>query len=258
MLFALSPPPSLLSRLFICVAALHVANGLAVTPRIQYRAGVAADTLPIAWQLGRELMNPLDIQADRFVVACDADGRDRIGWAQIKPLGGRENAVQRETDDVMWDEFEADQSIQVPVGLQSLPWTREYKEFSQASEKRRQRKAVQNEVESETPKLYELASVWVDPAYRGRGIGTELVRQVLQRHVTLVGPLENVYLLTLGTTTDWYHDNFGFTIVSDAYVPESMAFEVKAGKVITSVLGKDLVCMQGNSDAFAACNRDKK
>ena len=94
-----------------------------------------------------------------------------------------------------------------------------------------------------------------DPSYRGQGIGTELVRQVLQRHVTLVGPLENVYLLTLGTTTDWYHENFGFTIVPDPFVPEQMAFEVQAGKVITSVLGKELVCMQGNSDAFAACNR---
>lgn len=252
-----SSSSSSILRLFIFIVALHVTGGLATPKMIQYRAGVAADTLPIAWQLGRELMNPLDIQANRFVVACDGD-RDRIGWAQIKPLGGREDAVQRETDDVMWDEFEADQSIQVPVGWQSLPWTREYKEFSKQAEKRRQRQAVQKEVETETPTLYELASVWVDPAYRGRGIGTELVRQVLQRHVTLVGPLENVYLLTLGTTTDWYHDNFGFAIVPTAYVPEQMAFEVKAGKVITSVLGKDLVCMQGNSDAFDASNRNDK
>ena len=217
---------------------------------MQYRAGTAADALPMAWQLGRELMNPLGIQTDRFIVACTAS-RDRIGWAQIRPLSGNTAAmVERETDDVLWDEFEADQDIQVPVGWQSLPWTTEYRKFSQAAKQRRDRQTVKREVEQETPALYELSSVWVDPAYRGKGIGTALVRQVLQRHANTVGPLEQVFLLTLATTADWYRDNFGFEIVPEPYVPEQMAFEAKAGKLITSVIGAELVCMQGTASVI--------
>lgn len=218
--------------------------------KIQFRAGTAADTLPIAVQMARQLMNPLGIQGDRFLVACNSQD-DRLGWAQIRPLS-RDELVQQETDDVMWDEFENDKTVQVPVGWQSLPWTPEYQKFAQqAAEKRNQRQAITREVQAETPTLYELASVWVKPAARHQGIGKELVRQVLQRHLQLNGPIESVYLLTLQTTTAWYHDNFGFDVVPQPYVPAQMAFEVQAGKVITGLIGAELVCMQGNSQAFA-------
>ena len=227
---------------------------------IQYRAGTAADTLPIAWQLGRELMNPLGVQGNRFIVACNNDYNDRLGWAQIRPLGGRREAMERETDDVMWDEFEANDTVQVPVGWQSLPWTRQYRDFAAAAAARRDRNTIQQEVQNEMPVLYELASVWVHPSYRGQGIGTQLVQRVLQRHVTCgVGPLENVYLLTLQTTTAWYRDNFGFAVVPGPYVPDAMAFEVQAGQVITALLGAQLVCMQGNTEAFLeTCRRKDK
>lgn len=218
---------------------------------IQYRPGTAGDSLPIALQLGCELMNPLGVQGERFLIASTATN-PRVGWAQIRPLPQREQKIERETDDFLWDEFEEDMTIQVPVGLQSLPWTKEYREFSQAAAaKRRSRDVVRGEVGKETPTFFELSSVWVDPNYRRQGIGKSLVRRVLQRHLDNTGPLEDVYLLTLATTADWYHDNFCFKIVPTAYVPEQIAFEVQAGTLITSLIGAKLVCMQGNSAAFS-------
>jgi len=224
---------------------------------VHFRAGTVADTVPIAWQLSRELMNPFGIRADRFIVAgsSSSSSSSRLGWAQIRPMASndRRNAmIEKETDDIVWDNFEENEAIRVPVGWQSLPWTTEYREFARAAtaqrERQRQsRETIRRQVELETPSLYELSSVWVDPNHRGRGIGTELVRRVLQRHVNTIGPLEQVYLLTLSTTSDWYEVNFGFEIVPDPYIPESMSLEVQAGKLITSLIGAKLVCMQGRS-----------
>jgi N-acetylglutamate synthase-like GNAT family acetyltransferase len=197
-------------------------------------------------------MNPLGVKGDRFLVAS-TNTNPRIGFAQIRPLPNRQRSIEQETDDVMWDEFENDTTIQVPVGLQSLPWTKEYREFAAAatSRRRRTRDAVKQEVQKETPILYELASVWVDPAFRGCGIGTELVRRILQRHVDEMGnPLENVYLLTLATTAHWYTQNFGFQRVPIDYVPTQMTFEVQAGNIITALIGAELVCMQGDTKLF--------
>jgi len=193
-------------------------------------------------------MNPLGVRGERFLVAFSEE-QPRIGWAQIRPLSN-EAQIQQETDEAMWDEFEANDNIEVPVGFKSLPWTPEYRKFAEASvaaKQKQTRQAVLEQTRQETPKLYELASVWVDPAYRGRGIGTELVRRVLQRHCKHVGPATNVYLLTLASTSKWYRENFGFKLVTDEGVPEQMAFEVKAGKLITGFIGAELVCMQGSS-----------
>jgi len=51
----------------------------------------------------------------------------------------------------------------------------------------------------------------------------------------------------LASTSKWYRENFGFKLVTDEGVPEQMAFEVKAGKLITGFIGAELVCMQGSS-----------
>ena len=229
---------------------------------IQYRPGTSADSLGIAWQMAQEFMNPLGIDGTRFVVASTTSSNARrIGWAQIRPLlrSGEEAAVQEETDDVLWDEFEQDTSLQVPVGWQSLPWTREYRAFAaQAAAKnrgKRRRDAIEQQVRQETPALYELASVWVDPAFRHQGMGTQLVQRVLHRHcvneTTGSSPLEQVYLLTLDTTVDWYRDKFGFEPLQGLYdVPPAMQWEVQAGQIVTGMLGKQLVCMQGNTQAF--------
>lgn len=243
--------------LFLALPASQV-SGLSASSSssIRYRPGMTSDARPITLQLAKELMNPFEVKVERFIVAYDSEASDdrhtqRVGWAQIRPLPGRREQIERETDDVMWDEFEENRNIQVPVGLQSLPWTKEYREFSQAAAANRRREQVFQETANETPVLYEISSVWVDPRYRKRGIGTEVVRRVLQRHVESTkkkGAMENVYLLTLATTSNWYRKNFGFQLVPLDKVPEQMAFETKIGTVVAKALGSRVVCMQGDSD----------
>ena len=235
--------------------------------KVQFRPGTSSDAGPMAVQLARELMNPLSVgDGARFVVAYTAE-QPRIGWAQIRPLSStttsareEEAAIQKETDVVIWDDWEADDQIQVPVGFQSLPWTREYRQFAQQSRQRRedtnrQRATLLQETRREqrisTPPpaaLYELASVWVAPQFRHQGIGTELVRRTLQRHCQQQpGNLAtNIYLLTLASTAGWYRENFAFRLVTAPDdIPKAMAFEVQMGKLITGWIGAELVCMQG-------------
>ena len=202
-------------------------------------------------------MNPLGVVLNknvsrRFLVAYTAE-QPRIGWAQIRPLSStssREDAIQKETDEAMWDDWEADDRIQVPVGLQSLPWTREYREFSQQSRQQQQNRRatlLRETADEQPPALYELASVWVAPSFRHQGIGTELVRRTLQRHCRRRHNLAtNIYLLTLASTAAWYRENFGFRLVTSTEdIPASMALEVQVGKLITGWIGAELVCMQG-------------
>lgn len=214
---------------------------------VNYRYGSDEDTIPIALQLIRELMNPLGIRTDRFLIAYTKD-QPRIGWAQIRPLPGFDDQVQREVDDIMWEDFERNDNIKVPVGLESLPWTDEYRVFAQQVESQGSKRQAELELtRDETVRNYELASVWVDPAFRGQGIGTELLRRLLQRHCQLCGPVSNVYLLTLASTSKWYRENFGFKLVPLEDIPQSMTFEVSVGKVVTGVIGSELICMQGTS-----------
>ena len=245
--------------LIVALLAPHHVASLASSSRssIQFRPGTASDELPIAVQLGKELMNPLGVVGERFVVAESSDGR-RIGWAQLRPLGYSKQAsdeynarpgsynVQQETDEIMWEEFENDTSIKPPVGWASLPWTKEYRAFAESAAKRRERR--QQVLESEQKSagmLYELASVWVDPAYRSQGIGTQLVKKVLQRHVDNGDSLSDVYCLTLASTSSWYRENFDFRLVRGNAIPAQMAFEVAAGSVITKLIEAELICMRG-------------
>jgi ribosomal protein S18 acetylase RimI-like enzyme len=225
--------------------------GVASSSKVQFRPGTQSDSWPIALKLAQELMNPLGVvgNGSRFVVAYTAE-QPRIGWAQIRPISSsarQEAAIQKETDEAVWDDWEADDQIRVPVGLKSLPWTREYREFAQQARQRR-RATLLRETRREKPlELYELASVWVAPQFRHQGVGTELVRRTLQRHCRQKGNLaKNIYMLTLASTAGWYRENFGFRLVSSLDdVPGPMAFEVQAGKLITGLIGAELVCMQG-------------
>ena len=75
--------------------------------------------------------------------------------------------------------------------------------------------------------LYELSSVWVNPEYRHQGIGSSLVKNLLDQHVKRTGSRSNVYLVTLDSRAAWYKDQFGFEEVVDANdIPKSMSFEV--------------------------------
>jgi len=94
--------------------------------------------------------------------------------------------------------------------------------------------------------LWELASIYVVQEWRGRGLGSELVRRLLDAHSSAGNSLSSVYLLTIASTLGFY-SRLGFTQCEDANVPKSMAFEVAAGSVISSVLGNKLVCMKYDS-----------
>lgn len=89
--------------------------------------------------------------------------------------------------------------------------------------------------------IYELASVYVAPAYRRRGLGSDLVERCLKYHVEAGRRLDEVYLLTLANFVEFYR-RFGFEPVDDA--PEALAFEIQLGGAVTSLIGKSLVCMR--------------
>ena len=230
---------------------------------VRFRPGCKRDELTIATTMARELMNPLNIDATRFIVAVNPDpdrSNDLYGWAQIKPIGPSirdpkdfnagpgSGSIGENIDEEIWEEFEKDET-DVPVGFASLPWTKEYREFSKASAARREKRAAlvasaERETEEGRNQLWEVSSVFVLPAYRGRGIGSELVRRLLAKHAMLERRNLDVYLLTLATTKGWYQ-SLGFELTDDP--PESMKFEMDAGNIITKLIGAELICMRGGS-----------
>lgn len=109
--------------------------------------------------------------------------------------------------------------------------------FEIATEERSQRTIGFGQIR-EMGDYYELASLYVDPSFRGQGIGSKLVER-------LVGRVDatSVYLLTLDETIDFYN-RLGFDVTED--IPREMDFEVTAGRVITTLIGKHLVCMRAS------------
>jgi ribosomal protein S18 acetylase RimI-like enzyme len=90
----------------------------------------------------------------------------------------------------------------------------------------------------------ELASLYVLPEHRKRGIGTFLVRELLRRHDAEKDQAAVVCLLTLRPTIPFYTPH-GFKVVQgdEASMPKPLEFEFKAGSVISALLGNELVCM---------------
>lgn len=260
--------PQRIYLLLLC--SIVNAPALALTPNsslpvnVRIRQGKASDELPIALTMAKELMNPLGIShKNNLLVACDVkNSRQLIGWAQIRSIGyiGASSnpsmfedgastsptisqstfSIEQEVDDLMWEEFE-DDPTPIPNGLASLPWTEEYRAASRAADKRVERRKELLQVElDDAPKLWELSSVYVVQEYRRRGVGSELVRQVLTRQSTQNKSGRDVYALTLAKNVKWY-EQFGFEI--EQKVPGSMNFEVAAGNAITKLIGEKLVCI---------------
>ena len=257
----------MLFQLFFCnLLICLISDGIALSlpNNIRIRQGKPSDELPIIFTMARELMNPLGISHNNnLLIACDTqNSQDLIGWAQIRSfgyLGGSSSndnrfedksqskaaqsriSIEQEVDDMMWEEFE-DDPTPIPTGLASLPWTDEYKAASRAAGDRadRRKELLQTEL-NETPKLWELSSVYVVPKHRRQGVGSELVRQVLQHQCSGNKPGRDVYALTLSKNVEWYKQ-FGFVTVEK--VPEAMSFEVVAGNAITTLIGEELVCIR--------------
>lgn len=266
-------PPSLMWPQRIVVLTCYtsvLAEALSLKPlpnNVRIRQGKSSDELPIAITMAKELMNPLGIShKNNLLVACDIqNSRQLIGWAQIRSMGfvgpsiadsktfedgdNTSNvstmqsrfSIEQEVDDIMWEEFE-DDPTPIPTGLASLPWTEEYRVASRAADQRvaRRKEVLQMELE-DAPKLWELSSVYVIPEYRRRGVGSELVRQVLTRQYAQNKQGKDVYALTLAKNVEWYKQ-FGFKI--EEQVPDFMKLEMTAGKVITKLIGEELVCIR--------------
>ena len=240
---------------------------------VRFRCGRSEDEPVISFTMAKELMNPLGISHKNFVVAEDTVTGNRVGWAQIRSLGPAgvdpsefdsppgsmiPTSIEDDVDELMWEEFENDPSAEFAGGRwqSTLPWTNEYREAFSAAEERREHRAQlvareeentrnQKQRQQRGPQLWELASVYVVPERRSEGIGSDLVRSVLDQHKQLGRVNEAVYALTLTSTVDWYRSNFGFVEVADSKdVPKPMALEVAAGKIITKLMGNELVCLQ--------------
>ncbi len=196
----------------------------------------------------------------------------------------KKELLREELYDDIWDEFE-EEELEFPNGFGSLPWSKQYRDYMEASKERRERNVYrmkmieqkeqkqkakerkggnenenENENASSSSSLWELASVYVRPEWRKRGIGTELVKKVIAKHLMLDRNVEDIYLLTLDSTVGWY-ESFGFRVVTDTdgnsngtstendndaenEIPKSMKLEMAAGGIITKLMGNKLVCMR--------------
>lgn len=101
----------------------------------------------------------------------------------------------------------------------------------------------------ETVDYVELASLYVLPSYRKKGIGSLIVSELLNRHD--IDCDENrksqICLLTLAPTVPFY-EPFGFRCVemdgnSEYSIPSSMKMEYMLGSLVSKILGNEIVCM---------------
>ncbi|CAM9843521.1 unnamed protein product, partial [Ectocarpus sp. 8 AP-2014] len=72
---------------------------------------------------------------------------------------------------------------------------------------------------------YELASLHVDESYRGRGIGSSVVRQLVK------GYIRNLFLLTLESTVPFYEKN-GFAVAPANEIPTVLKAERAVGSLL--------------------------
>ena len=89
----------------------------------------------------------------------------------------------------------------------------------------------------------ELASLYVVPDWRGRGVGGRIVGQLLASFVSGGGRPASLYLLTLARTTPFY-EPWGFEEVAPEALPGPMRGEFAVGRVVTRALGETLVGMR--------------
>jgi len=248
--------------------------------KIKFRQGKPSDIDLIRRLMIQNLMNPLFMNHERFIIAVNPDDdNDIYGFVQLRPLDDIntnnersqvevvdpnvfdalpgsstiEDILQEEMMDDIWEDFDQEE-IDFPTGLKSLPWSKEYKDYVQSSKRRREKneermKELDNLKKNiqytnmKKESKWELASVYVIPSWRHKGIGSELVRKIITQHVIQNNrSMENVYLLTLDKTKEWYR-RLGFEITNKP--PASLKLEMVVGGIVTMFIGEKLVCMQG-------------
>lgn len=238
-------------------------------PSFRYRPGQRQD----AWSIGLSRLrnfqkNPFHIPTNNFLVAVipattsnnnkkKEDGDILVGWAEIQPLGlttqqrsskfynARPGSydIDDDVDDQLWEEFSEDDSIQVPTGWASLPWTKEYRAMEAGIVQRQDRRTrllqeaqrqEQQTTTSQAP-LWELCSVFVEPYYRGQGVGSELVRRICTEYKENGRKrLSDLYLITRHPT---FFQSLGFEPIS---TPSDIPVSLK--------LSDDATCLRGVDD----------
>lgn len=240
----------------------------------------------------RNFQIPEKIPKENLLVATIAnnntDGDIIVGWAQIRPLTSTPRKqmktmttmmsdpasrydsqpgsydLQKDVDDQMWEEFIEDPDIVVPSGWASLPWAPEYRAMEAGIAKRKQRRerlvveqqrAQQQQQQREQPTnicCWELASLFVEPTYRGQGIGSELVRRLCREYQETGKQLSNVYLVT---TIPKFFQTLGFEEIPSSKQPQSMMMmmemipamiQLRSRRLATSS-GSNQVCMKGKN-----------
>ena len=91
----------------------------------------------------------------------------------------------------------------------------------------------------------ELASLYVMPGYRRKGIATMLISKLLEQYDAAAEATKQrrmVCLLTLRPTAPLYEPH-GFRVIPKQEMPKALQFEYAAGSFISAVLGNDLICM---------------
>lgn len=227
---------------------------------VRFRSGMKKDELKIRMTLLTNFMNPLVIDSKRFIVAVNPSNDDDLyGWAQLRPLGFNildstnfdskpgSGSIEQDIEEIIWDEFDREEIV-FPTGLASLPWSKEYNRFANQSSKRRERadylmKRSKLELKNDRNQLWELASVYVLPKWRQNGIGSELIRRIILRHVSFERSLMDVYLMTVESRRAFY-ENLGFSLAND--IPAAMEQEMSIGRIVSKIiLGSNLIAMRG-------------
>eukprot|EP00667_Euglena_gracilis_P022491 EG_transcript_25086 len=90
---------------------------------------------------------------------------------------------------------------------------------------------------------WELASVYVVPERRGQGIGTHIVRCLLERHQEQPPDGRELFLLTTARQAAFYAP-LGFAPTASSQLPPPMRLEAAAGAVLAGLLGQTLVGMR--------------
>jgi len=139
----------------------------------------------------------------------------------------------------MWQEFDDDET-EFPNGFASLPWTKEYRDASQAASDRIKQRERKLEVELQSrPKIWQLSIVYVVPKYRRQGIGSSLVNQVMRRQATSKQRGRDVYALASAKTIQWMEKQFGFAV--EDQIPTSLSMEINIGNAVKR---DDKVCLR--------------
>jgi len=169
---------------------------------IRIRPGCPEDLNTVASAVFSEKMNPLGLSMDRFLVAEEASSGRLVGFGQLKE----------------WPTLSAKQDLRGQIVRAAGLWPNWRGE------------------------LVELSSLVVVPEWRGRGVGSALVSELVQR-----AEGKTLCLLTIGSSVPFY-ERLGFKEISQQMVPRPLQPEVVLGTVVARLAANDrLLCMAHSS-----------